>query len=314
VGLAWGPEGHRIVVLVAQHYMRPETAARMRELLAPESPEEASVWADGYRGHHPETGPWHYINIPLADSKMDLARECPRGYCVIAKTEQFLVVLKNPTADREAKVQALKFVIHFVGDLHQPLHDEDNADRGGNTRQVIFHGRPDNLHWVWDTGLLQHINRNPAAFAADLDSRVTPQDKAEWQKGSIEDWVMEGHRIAQTVAYRDLSNENPAPITAGYEQQADGVIELQLEKAGVRPAYLLDVNLLPSVAGQKAESTVSTNPNSGNPDVRVWVNTNSGVYHCPGTRWFGKTREGDFMTQKEAQEKGYHPAASQPCM
>jgi hypothetical protein len=76
-----------------------------------------------------------------------------------------------------------------------------------------------------------------------LESRITPQDKAEWQKGSIEGWAMEGHRLAQTVAYGDLSNENPASITAEYERQADAVIELQLEKAGVRLAYLLDNNL-----------------------------------------------------------------------
>jgi hypothetical protein len=240
---AWGREGHHVIVIVAEVHMRPETAARMRALLAPESPEEASVWADQYRHDHRETGPWHYIDIPLADSRTDMARECPNGNCVIAKTKQFLAVLKDPKADKAAKAQALKFVIHFVGDLHQPLHVADNGDEGGNMRRVIFRGRPDNLHWVWDTGLLQHIGRNPAAFAAELEGRITPQDKAEWQKGSIEDWVMEGHRLAQTVAYGDLGNENPAPMTPEYERQADAVIELQLQRAGVRLAYLLDANL-----------------------------------------------------------------------
>jgi hypothetical protein len=97
---------------------------------------------------------------------------------------------------------------------------------------------------VWDRGLLQHINRNPAAFAAELESRITPQDKAEWQKGSMEDWVMEGYRLAQTVTYGDLSKENPASIPAGYEHKADPVIDLQLEKAGARLAYLLDADLM----------------------------------------------------------------------
>jgi len=310
---AWGREGHQTIVIVAEHYMHPETATRMRELLAPESPEEASVWADDYRNGHRETAPWHYIDIPLADSKIDLARECPNGDCVIAKTEQFLAVLKDLNADKNAKAQALRFVIHFVGDLHQPLHDEDNDDKGGNTRQVIFDGHPDNLHWVWDTGLLQHINGNPAAFAAELESRITPQDRAEWQRGSIEDWVMEGHRLAQTVAYGDLSNDNPSPITPEYERQAEPVIELQLEKAGVRLAYLLDANLMLNADGQNPESKAQTAATRGNPDVRVWVNTNSGTYHCPGTRWYGKTKEGEYMTQEEAQDKGYHAAANRPC-
>ena len=187
-----------------------------------------------------QAGPWHYINITLADSRIDLASECPNGDCVIAKTEQFLAVLKDPNADKNAKAQALRFVIHFVGDLHEPLHDEDNGDKGGYMRPVIFEGHPNNLHRVWDTGLLQHISRNPAALAAALEGRITPLDLAEWQKGSIEDWVMEGHRLAQTVAYEDLSNDNPSPITPEYERQAEAVIELQLEKAGVRLAYVLD--------------------------------------------------------------------------
>ena len=96
---------------------------------------------------------------------------------------------------------------------------------------------------------------------------------------------MEGHRLAQTVAYGDLSNENPAPITPEYERGAEPVIELQLEKAGVRLAYLLAANLILNVAGQKPESKAQTTLSRGNPDVKVWVNTNSGAYHCPGTRW-----------------------------
>ena len=92
------------------------------------------------------------------------------------------------------------------------------------------------------------------------------------------------------------------------------MIELQLEKAGVRLAYLLDANLMLGTAGQEPESKAQTALSRGNPDVKVWVNTKSGAYHCPGTRWFGKTHEGQYMTQKEAQDKGYHPAANNPCM
>jgi hypothetical protein len=78
------------------------------------------------------------------------------------------------------------------------------------------------------------------ALARELESRITPQDRAEWTKGTIEDWVMEGHRLAQTVAYGDLGSDSPAPITSACEDQADPVIELELEKAGVRLAYLLN--------------------------------------------------------------------------
>jgi hypothetical protein len=115
-------------------------------LLNGESIDAVASWADDYRRENPETGRWHYIDIPLADSRIDMARECPDGECVIAKTEQFLAVLRDPNADHAAKAEALKFVVHFVGDLHQPLHDEDDHDKGGNTRHVIFDGYRDNLH------------------------------------------------------------------------------------------------------------------------------------------------------------------------
>jgi hypothetical protein len=238
--LAWGHEGHQIIALIAEHYMTDSAKAKATALLDGSGIDAIASWADDYRRDHRETAPWHYIDCPLADSKIDMARDCPQGDCVIAKTEQFLGTLRDPAATQAAKAEALKFVVHFVGDLPQPLHDEDNGDKGGNTRYVVFERHPDNLHWIWDTGLLEHINRNPVALAAELESRITPQDQAEWQKGSIEDWVMEGHRLAQTIAYGNLTNENPAPISPDYERQAEPVIELQLEKAGVRLAHLLN--------------------------------------------------------------------------
>jgi len=238
--LAWGHEGHQIIALIAEHDMTDSAKAKATALLDGSGIDVIASWADDYRTQHRETAPWHYIDCPLAEPKIDMARDCPHGDCVVAKTEEFRGVLRDPAATKAAKAEALKFVVHFVGDLHQPLHDEDNGDKGGNTRYVVFERHPDNLHWVWDTGLLEHINRNPAALAAELESRITPQDQAEWQKGSIEDWAMEGHRLAQTIAYRNLTNENPDPITPEYERQAEPVIELQLEKAGVRLAHLLN--------------------------------------------------------------------------
>jgi hypothetical protein len=300
--------------LVAERYMTPAALAKAGDLLGGSTIEAVASWADEYRHDHRETAPWHYIDIPLADSQIDVARECPNGNCVIVKTEQFLAVLKDANAGKDAKAQALRFVIHFVGDLHQPLHVADNGDKGGNRRYVIFERHPDNLHSLWDTGLLQHINRNPSVLAVELEGRITPQDRAEWVQGSIEEWALEGHRLAQRVAYGDLGNGNPAMITPAYEHEADPVIETQLEKAGVRLAYLLNSDLISNPAGQKPETGVQTGSSTGNPQARVWVNANSGTYHCPGTRWYGKTHAGEYMTQKQAQGKGYHAAAHQPCL
>jgi S1/P1 Nuclease len=140
-------------------------------------------------------------------------------------------------------LQALNAGLGILVDLHQPLHDEDDGDKCGNTRHMIFDGKRDNLHWVWDTGLLEHVNRNEDELAAEMEQRITPQERAEWEKGSFEDWVLEGHALAQSVAYGDLGSGNPAVISAAYERQADPVVEIQLEKAGVRLAYLLNMAL-----------------------------------------------------------------------
>ena len=105
--------------------------------------------------------------------------------------------------------------------MHQPLHDEDNGDKGGNSRHVIFEGKLDNLRWVWDTGLLRDINRDPQEVAGELEQRISLQARSDWEKGTIEDWVIQGHRLAQSVAYGDLPAGDPAPITAAYETQAD---------------------------------------------------------------------------------------------
>lgn len=239
-GFAWGREGHEVVALVAERYMTESAKTTASELLDGSSIESISDWADDYRREHRETAPWHYIDCPLADPRIDMARDCPHGDCVVAKTEQFLAVLRDTAASRGAKAEALKYVVHFIGDLHQPLHDEDNGDKGGNARQVVFHGHPDNLHWVWDTGLLQHLGRNPRALAADLDRRITGQDLDEWERGSILDWANEAHQIARAVAYGDLGSGNPTSITTAYEQEVDPTVELQLERAGVRLAWLLN--------------------------------------------------------------------------
>ena len=193
MGFAWGHEGHKVVALIAEHYMTSAALAKTRDLLGAGTIDSVASWADDYRRDHPESGPWHYINVPLTDSKIDMARDCPNAQCVIAPTEHFLSVLRDASADQARKAEALKFVIHFVGDLHQPLHDEDNGDKGGNTRQVILHGHPDNLHWVWDTGLLEHINGSPDVLSAELEQRIplhrilqsgsTPVDLRSFQTG-----------------------------------------------------------------------------------------------------------------------------------
>jgi hypothetical protein len=245
-GFAWGPEGHHVTVLIAQKYLNADAAALAQELLGSESFLDASVWADNYRHDHPETGPWHYIDIPLRESTLDLRRDCRNGDCVLVKTEAFLAALKDEHTDAAARRDALKFVIHFVGDLHQPLHDEDDNDKGGNMRfvQLWPHvpppGQTDNLHWLWDSGLIERLNTNDQTLAQIIQGQITDANRAAWVEGTVEDWVLEAHRLARSSAYQGLGSATPAVISSEYERQADQVIETQLAKAGVRMAFLLN--------------------------------------------------------------------------
>jgi hypothetical protein len=240
LGFAWGPEGHQVIALIAQHYMTDAAKAKARELLHGDSIESVADWADDYSHQRRETEPWHYINTPISALGIDMARDCPQGDCVVAKTEQYIAVLRDSRATPAARAEALKFVVHFVGDLHQPLHVADNDDRGGNERSVIFDGHPDNLHWVWDTGLLQHAGRDPQELAKGLEQIITAQDVAAWDRGTVEDWANEGHLLAISVAYGGLKGETPAPITIPYEERAQIVVGIQLQKAGVRLAWVLN--------------------------------------------------------------------------
>jgi hypothetical protein len=241
--MAWGPEGHAIVALIAEKNMSASALRRSKTILRGASLEDVASWPDEVVHLLPSTAPWHYIDIPLRDSTINVVAECRKGDCVLVKTEQFLSVLKDPNALRPQKALALKFVVHFIGDLHQPLHCENNNDEGGNTREVIFEGHPDRLHWVWDTGLLQEIDPNPEQFAVELERQITPGDRRAWENGTIEDWILESHRLDQAVVYGDLGRKNPARIGPAYKRAADPVIERQLEKAGVRLAWLLNTDL-----------------------------------------------------------------------
>jgi hypothetical protein len=130
--LGWVPEGHRAVALIAEKNLKPETLQTVKALLRPYDMLAAvSVWADDIREEHSETGPRHYIDIPLSASSTDMNRDCQEGSCVVGKIQEFESALKNNTADPALRRDALKFLLHFVGDMHHPLHCEDNGDKGG---------------------------------------------------------------------------------------------------------------------------------------------------------------------------------------
>lgn len=240
-GFSWGGEGHRVVVIIAQRYMSAAALRDARMILGRETSfEQASVWADEIRKTRPETAPWHYIDIRLASSTIDPGRDCPHRSCVTAKIKDFAAVLRDRASDAELRREALEFVIHFVGDLHQPLHCEDDHDRGGNDRLVVFFGKPENLHRVWDTEILAKVNPDARQLADVLAKGITASERVEWARGSIEEWAIEAHKIAQRVAYGDLPRGRWPSVGEAYERAAAPIAEVQPEKAGVRLAHMLN--------------------------------------------------------------------------
>lgn len=257
---AWGPEGHDLVARIAESQLTPAVRARVLEILGPgKTMESVSSWADQIRNSRRDTGPWHYVDIPIDKPHLDMARDCPNGDCVLAKLEQFRNVLRDPAATPDHKREALMFVIHLVGDMHQPLHCSDNQDHGGNTVRIVFDNRPGNLHSLWDGALLQRMGTEEAVYPRLLHD--AERHRKSWGKGTVEDWAEQSHKAAQKVVYGRLPKPpaavpaqafanggqppvvSPLTITAAYEHKADPVIAQQIEKAGVRLAFLLNSTL-----------------------------------------------------------------------
>jgi S1/P1 Nuclease len=239
--LGWGQEGHRVVATIAERHLTAKARERVRQILGPEGSLAAvSTWADEIRPSRPETAPWHYIDIPLNASAIDPARDCPNGDCVTAAITRFVAVLRDNASTPDAKSEALKFVVHFVADLHQPLHCADNHDRGGNDLHVTFFGENVNLHSVWDALLVERIDPNTESYAKRLDAALTDSDIRTFEQGTVEDWALESHAVAQKVAYGTPPSGETLKLGADYFQTAAPAVDLQLQKAGIRLGFILN--------------------------------------------------------------------------
>ena len=262
---AWGAEGHEIVAAIARGYLTPPVREKVDAMLASDPDTLAahnmldeSNWADRYRNSHKETGEWHYVDIEL--DHPDIKSACfdfpapggpaskgPAHDCIVNKLTEFTRELSDPGTSAAERLLALKFVLHFVGDLHQPLHAVDNHDKGGNCVLVSLGGvRVVNLHSYWDTVVVTGLGEDPQAVAEALAREITPENRDAWEKGDPQSWALEGFDIARTVVYRAHSSPgcgiDPTPIglPSGYADLASRTATLQLEKAGVRLAALLN--------------------------------------------------------------------------
>jgi hypothetical protein len=267
---AWGFVGHKTVAALARGYLTPQVRAKVDQMLAADQDAltahdmlDESTWADRYRTDHRETSEWHYAGIELDHPDLKeacfgfptfdpIASQGPAHDCVVNKVSEFAKELANPATPATERLLALKFLLHFVGDMHQPLHESDNHDKGGNCVLVNLGGtRQVNLHSYWDTTVVQGLGDDPQAIADMLAHRITPENKAAWEKGDPQAWALEGFDLAQTVVYKIgakpgcASDPSPVSLPPGYDERAREIVTVQLEKAGVRLAAVLNRALGP---------------------------------------------------------------------
>ena len=244
--LAWGPTGHRIVGELAQRQLNPQAAATVADLLRDEpEPTLAGVsnWADTLRQADPDlarrTRRWHFIDVAASGCDYVPARDCPGDNCVIAAIDDQLQVLRDRTQPRAARIQALKFVVHFIGDVHQPLHASNRPDRGANDFQVSYRGQGTNLHAVWDSLILDGQARTPADYAARLATTPVAAFAVQIDAGAAQRWARESCMAIDA----DALYPSKHIIDDAYLDAHRSLAEQRLRLAGARLAAELNATL-----------------------------------------------------------------------
>jgi len=246
---AWGREGHRLTALVAEAYLTPEAKAQIKELLGSESLADVAPWADSYRADHPETGAWHYVDIPKSATAFDRDRDCPLSStdpkspwrdCVTDRILYFEGRLGDASLPPADRAMALKFLVHLIGDIHQPFHAMGD-DRGGNNIGVHFLGSTQcgsytcNLHGVWDDSMIEERGLSEPKYTALLLQEIKDNNWEKMSGGAPSTWANISHHYA-VEAYAP----NGALITHEYYNEEIKIVDAELALGGLRLARVLN--------------------------------------------------------------------------
>jgi len=246
---AWGRKGHRLTALVAEQYLTPETKARIAELLHKESIVDIASWADEYRTQHPETAKWHFVDIPRSAAAFDRDRDCPLSAsdpkspwrdCIIDRIAYFEGRLGDADLSPEERAIALKFVVHLIGDIHQPFHAIGD-DRGGNGIKVTFMGSTEcgmslcNLHAVWDDALIESTGLNEKRYTARLLAEIKENKWESLSGGVPAAWANVSHHYAVNAI-----TPNGAMLVRDYVDEESQIVDAELALGGLRLARALN--------------------------------------------------------------------------
>jgi hypothetical protein len=249
----WGQEGHRVVALIAQQSLDAHTLEAIHALTGEESLEDTSVWLDEQRlvlKHSvPGSDRWHYDDRPVCAPDTPSTEYCSNGDCASMAYRHELAVLRDHHAPREARLFALRVLVHVIGDVHQPLHAANHDDRGGNGVFVMLHdgGARRSLHAAWDVDFVRlamgHRSRSEFAHELLVQQRVELTGLAT---GSVDNWLQESFAIARQQVYGNLTGFSCAAASPGivllspeYQRDAVETVRQRLTLAGIRLAGVL---------------------------------------------------------------------------
>jgi hypothetical protein len=241
---AWGNEGHRIIADIAWNHLDPEVQMKLRPFLGENNLASLSVWPDDIRKDRPKTGAWHYVDIDSSASGYS-AKDCPDDNCVVAQIENFAKILADPQQPFAVRSEALNFLVHFVGDLSQPMHAMGDA-RGGNDVPVTVFGSaqcgdyPCNLHSVWDSELIAHSGLPEHAYVQKLEGMIA---REHLKSGPVDPiaWANQSFALGKQVWVQPKTQ-----IDQMYYEKEKPIIDQQLALAGLRLAAVLNQQLAKS--------------------------------------------------------------------
>ena len=235
--LAWGPLGHRVTGQIAQSRLNPRAAAAVQRILGTEDLAEASTWADEMRSN-PEpfwqqtANPWHYVTVPPGKAYAEVGAP-PEGDAVTA-LQGFARTLRDKSATPEQQALALRFAVHVIADLQQPLHAGNGTDKGGNTVRVRWFGRDTDLHAVWDSELPNNKGLSYSEYTLWLTRKLKPEDASAWSSADPLVW------IAESAALRDRIYPADSRLSYQYVYDHAPEVDLRLTQGGLRVAAWLN--------------------------------------------------------------------------
>ena len=237
---SWGVTGHRVIGEIAQDHLTKKAKKELRKLIGKETLAWWANWPDFIKSDSTwnHASPWHYVDLPGHMEREKFIEELKKlpGKNLYTQVPAMLTELKDKSLPVEKRREALYFLIHLIGDLHQPLHVGRDEDAGGNKIVVYWFDKKTNLHTLWDSMLIEFQQYSYTEYAKLLNIADENRVKA-WQSGSMEEWFYESHVMSDSI-YDATPNESK--LSYKYNYQFQKIVEEQLLKGGVRLAALLN--------------------------------------------------------------------------